>query len=127
METVTVKGEVYQIDTLYFCTEKDRFGYVSGNVRNVSGPQIEMNNTDFTWYSRSLEIIEPELIGTIEDAPLELEDGEWYMCESLKAGYTLVAYWDGAAFSSQRQKNGDSIGYLIDSNCINPLHKIAKG
>jgi hypothetical protein len=125
MKTITVKGKVYEVDTLYFCTEKDRFGYVSGNVRTVSAPQIEMNNTDFTWYSRSLEVVEPELIGAIKDAPIELERGEWYMCSDSN-GVKRVGYFDGAVMTDGLNHFGDSCLNPLRRDTYTPLYKMVK-
>ena len=79
METITHKGKVYQIGKLYRSLATSEAGYLDG-----------LNGEGFTLYlcrSREGRYIAASKIatldsesGTIEDAPIELEDGEWYMC-----------------------------------------------
>ena len=48
-------------------------------------------------------------VGTIKDAPIELEIGSWYLVE-IAGGTKMVMYWDGAIFTECVGANGDSCG-----------------
>ena len=70
MKTITVKGKVYEIGKLYLCNESDRFGFIE-SVRNRS--YFHMKNNSAQWHSENIKMVEPELIGTIKDAPIEVK------------------------------------------------------
>ncbi len=72
-KTVTVKGFVYDLDTVY----EDKNG-CAGFLRTVDTEGLfELNMNGKTWHCEALEEARFEL-GGIGNAPLELEDGEYY-------------------------------------------------
>tara|TARA_R110000850_G_C9963662_1_gene464606 strand:+ start:1371 stop:1754 length:384 start_codon:yes stop_codon:yes gene_type:complete len=102
MKTVTVKGKVYQIGGLYR-DQSGEYARLKSADESKSNPFVlmyqyshEMTVTTKPW--KVISEIKASSVGTIEDAPIELEDGEWYMCE--KTAYdqkymTLLYYYDG--------------------------------
>lgn len=85
METVTVKGKVYQIGEWYL-NDRDEACSLIGH--GVDGFEVDING--MLCQSHELAVI--ETVGTITDAPIELEDGEWYMCD-LASGKSVLT-WD---------------------------------
>ena len=74
MKTVTVKGKVYQIGGLYLDTSCGT-GYLVSAVEDVPSFRLSMNGED--WFACRISAIN-SVLGTIEDAPIELENGECY-------------------------------------------------
>ncbi len=77
MKTVTVKGKVYQIGKLYIddrgelgrLTDTDEDNFIVASYKGGT-----------SWHSLCANKINPEVLGTIEDAPIELEAGDWWLC-----------------------------------------------
>lgn len=129
MKEITHNGEVYQIGALYEFSDLGKSWHleVLGNI--CGNGFFEVNSHDNaepdTGSWRLCRNVNGTL-GTIEDAPLKLEDGEWYMCDNgtvggvvlkfIKADGKLVDIWfDGTtrrAVSSSQEK---------------PLYKMVKG
>lgn len=75
METVTVKRQEYKLDTVY----EDENGLV-GFLRAVDTDGLfELNMNNKVWHCEAIERARFEL-GTITDAPIELEKGDTWMC-----------------------------------------------
>lgn len=115
METVTVEGKVYQIGGIYkydgaeYCflkaVKSGVFIVLRFGVHEVSYP-AGLTATP---------------LGTITDAPLELEDSEWYLCKF--KGDETVVFWTGESWC-------DGFGDQIRSDWqgdIIPIHKMVKG
>ena len=75
METITVKGKVYEIGKLYGS------GKGIGGLCGHSEDGFELRKSSNKFCINAIYPIDLDSIGTIKDAPIELEDGEWYMCE----------------------------------------------
>ena len=119
MKTVTVNGKVYQIGGVY----KDSDGEYcqlhmdnEGNTHNAFGV--------YHFASQCL-IFTTELtatpLGTITDAPVELEDGEWYMCD-LSSGEAVMCWSkdENTFFYS------DGNGFDASKDDALPLYKMVK-
>ena len=93
METVTVKGKVYQIGEPYLVDGE--LCYLSGTV----GDSLEFcSDKELTHLHSSAPasyVSAIQSIGTITDAPIELEDGEWYKVENNCEYITMVFWKDG--------------------------------
>lgn len=79
MKTVTVKGKVYQLSEPYRSVDDGRVGYLLHHheVRGFRLSEALSLTECGRWYCSQLEGF---TVGTITDAPIELEGGEWYMC-----------------------------------------------
>jgi len=79
MKTVTHKGKVYQLHSMYaFYDAGMESNFEIHELCGISSSgNFEDENTD-VWGCAANEL--PTKLGTIEDAPLELEDNTWYMC-----------------------------------------------
>ena len=87
MKTVTVKGKVYQINQPYRNVSNGLIGYLCEDAF-TAGERFMLSILPNYKKERGGELmfavqIEPFTAGTIEGAPIELEKGEWYMCEHL--------------------------------------------
>ena len=113
MKTITHKGKVYQIGGRY----ADEHEYI-GLLDSYDGRTFRMSSESRgLWLCNELSTFE---VGTIEDAPLELESGEWYMCE-LKKGRAPLQWHTGAWLFCD--------GWVFDtvhSASIIPLYKMIK-
>ena len=109
MKTITVKGKVYEIGKLYGSAKG--IGGLCGHSMN--GFELRKNSDEF--FISTIYPVDLDAIGTIKDAPIELEDGEWYMCE-----YGIddrdVFYCDGGKLSIDG----------MNKDCVKPLHKMIK-
>ena len=89
MKTVTHKGKEYQIGKLYLFGDKEGEGYYYGILKNID----EILNYSFisgedTWMF--CDEVSSNLVGTIKEVPIELEDGERYefnYCEDRVMAY----------------------------------------
>tara|TARA_R110000850_G_scaffold106990_1_gene218407 strand:- start:584 stop:943 length:360 start_codon:yes stop_codon:yes gene_type:complete len=79
MKTIIHEGKVYQIGGRYM----DQDGNI-GLLDECCSATFKMSSESRGfWFCDELSTFE---VGTIEDAPLELEDGFWYMCEKYHKG-----------------------------------------
>mgnify|MGYP003657389126 FL=1 len=124
METITHKGKVFQVGALYRSAETSEVGYLDG-VAGESFNLYMLKNRLGRYIAASVisEIIND--IGTIEDAPIELEDGEWYMCAD-DNGLMRAAYYDGSTLTGGVNSSGDSCLHLIRKNEYRVLYKMVK-
>jgi len=122
MKTVTHKGRVYQIGALYFDgmnsmikltgIKNEEFHYIDG-----SGNE----STDYEIYSvECSKHLKGSVIGAIEDATIELENGEWYMCESNNGDFKTALY------CYQDKLVDNNIGGVDLTPQFKPLHKMVK-
>ena len=76
MKTVTVKGKVYQTGGMYYFYGLTRTG---GEISIL----LYANDNGFQTYDNTWEncVVLDQKVGTITDAPIELEDGEMYSFE----------------------------------------------
>lgn len=114
IETVTVKGKIYQVGAIY----ADIDGYMGG-LLSAEEDSFKLDNGKDTWFCSDL--FEIESCGSIEDAPLELEDGEWYM---------LCRIYENKCVGKYNKHNhcmhvDDGIYYLSD-NSVDPEYKMIK-
>ena len=82
METITNEGKIYQLDESYLVRGKlvilrghnreDGFVFMDGTEQGKFVYVID----EYSYLITTSKYTS----GTIEDAPIELEDGEWYMC-----------------------------------------------
>jgi len=104
MNTVTVKGKVYQVDALY----SDGDGEV-GRLKKASQDHdypfvLRFNeaNGERTKPCKDLyEIQSPR--GVIKDAPIEPENNNWYMCEDHKGRSAVLHYINDGWLDSRGQ------------------------
>ena len=97
METVEHKGKVYQIGAIYGCGPGGGLAKLLGLTDIHEYPfRTDVGNYGF------ISAISGEL-GTIEDAPLELVDGEWYMVELINRSTVTCLYrFNGAWIDNER-------------------------
>lgn len=114
MDTVKVKGWVYQIGGLYLDGESNT-GYLIGADEDIGSFKLSMNGTD--WFTNRIETSDHQS-GTITEAPIELEDGEWYMCE----GGRVLKLFAGALYLTESCQSSS----LSSVEGMKPLYKMAK-
>ena len=104
MKTITVKGKVYEVGLIYatetgcgklmrFIEEDDCFEIMNDNKYTIHPDVFEINAG----------------LGTIKDAPIELEEGEWYMCEYNENITRPANYIGGEFYASEGARFEDSI------------------
>jgi len=116
METVTVKGKVYQIGVLY----TSMCGCHIGHLKEVTEESFIL---DCGIYIDLQEIgaINASELGTITDAPLELEDGEWYMCKyQIQTASETFSWANEVLLYDGRFVTGDDWAHL------KPLYKMVR-
>lgn len=75
---ITHNGKQYEIGRLY--QAEDGIGVLKGITTNKRCFVVGDNNSD--WHSEWIvEILDGDTAGKVTDAPIELEEGCWYMCE----------------------------------------------
>lgn len=78
-DTATYGGKVYDFNTLY--ETQDGVKVVLDNVTDRVGLKVSRLSDESNFWIEQ-ELFETEIIlGTITPAPVELVNGEWYMCE----------------------------------------------
>ncbi|PCI53638.1 MAG: hypothetical protein COB36_11945 [Alphaproteobacteria bacterium] len=91
METVVVKGKVYQTGEIYQDKHGDDCKLIRVDISNGDSPFcVEYFGLTAGVYVDSLQVTR---LGTIEDAPIELEDGEWYRVENNCQSITVM-FWE---------------------------------
>tara|TARA_R110002153_G_C13020842_1_gene467470 strand:- start:198 stop:587 length:390 start_codon:yes stop_codon:yes gene_type:complete len=117
MKTITNKGKVYQIGGRYV----DGEGNI-GQLQSCDGRRKfkMISGSKGFWFCDELRTYE---MGTIEDAPLELENGFWYMCEKVMQGQRCeVPYYYRNGFNT----GSNSKLWSPASNYGKPLYKMTK-
>jgi hypothetical protein len=106
MKTITHKGKVYQIGGMYEFSDSGSSWHIE-MLYNICDQDFfetycEHINDSSSW--KKCRSVSGEL-GTIEDAPLELEDGEWYVFNVEFNPFAFVGY-----YSEKRNSfmNGDN-------------------
>ena len=117
METITQLGKIYQIGQLY----QDEFGEIMILLAaaEIGFSMVPVVSGDVVTRKQATPI-NPTQLGTIEDAPIELEDGEWYMCD-LESGPAPLQWNEGSWFFS----DGCTFDTANTASVI-PLHKMVK-
>tara|TARA_R110000851_G_scaffold135123_1_gene270548 strand:+ start:237 stop:581 length:345 start_codon:yes stop_codon:yes gene_type:complete len=113
MKTTIQKGKVYQIGERYV----DENGNI-GVLDSCDGRTFKMSSfSRGFWFCDGLITFE---MGTIEDAQIEPEDGQWYMCD-LESGPAPLQWGSGHwLFSDGCTFDTVHVGSVI------PLHKMGK-
>lgn len=118
MKTITVQGKVYQIGKLYSCSDSYMHGYL--RAHSASNDSFILSSCprlgDRHVTSREIDVVGG--LGTITDAPVELVDGEWYMCFHKNANFVGCYNSD-----STRMESGE-VEYLTGT--YNPLYRMVK-
>ncbi len=113
MKTVTVKGKVYQLYVPY---------RIEGGYGDLHGHDEEdgfqLMNSGIPMTTSKIEVIES--VGTITDAPIELEAGEWYMCKDVNENTVVLRYKMGSFYLE-----GNNPGFY-PSEDVRPLYKMVK-
>ena len=126
MKTITVKGKVYEVGKLYKFSDSNSNWYVERLIRICDRgffvAYCEGSNEESSW--RVCRVI-TEGLGTIKDAPIELERGEWYMCSDSN-GVKRVGYFDGAVMTDGLNHFGDSCLNPLRRDTYTPLYKMVK-
>jgi len=129
MEKVTVKGKVYQIGEPYRSVDDGRIGYLQTAIAG-GGFSLKLKpNIEEAGEVILCAGIEGLTVGTITDAPIELEDGEWYMLESKvgisRTGIVKAPYLfsNGGWYESDNMKFQDP---LFKASDYVPLYKMVK-
>ena len=91
MKTITHKGKVYRIGGRYM-DEDSNIGLLDSH----DGRTFRLSSEIRVWFCDELHTFE---VGTIEDAPLELEDGQWYV---FNIGFTPLPF---AGYYSEKRKS----------------------
>tara|TARA_R110002167_G_scaffold9628_3_gene44557 strand:- start:2519 stop:2872 length:354 start_codon:yes stop_codon:yes gene_type:complete len=117
MKTITHKGKVYQIGGRY-ADENENIGLLD----SCDGRTFKMSSISRGfWFCNGLRTFE---VGTIEDAPLELEDGEWYV---FNVGFNS---FDFAGYYSEKHKSfmcgNNKVGEPEDVNNIKKMVRECK-
>ena len=101
MKTVTHNGKVYKIGAIYFdglnslvkltSIKNGEFYYIDGSGNE--GSDLEIYSVECSEYVKGAKL------GTIEDAPIELESGHCYYCEinqnTEKLEYATMFFHEG--------------------------------
>ena len=111
---ITHNGKQYQGNKVYVCIETGRIGM----LKCKDGELLLMTNEQGNWHSDGLEVLPTRMLGLVEDAPIELEEGCWYMTHANKP-----VYWDGQHWNITAT-GGNSGRY--DSNRFTPLYKMER-
>lgn len=122
MKTVTHKGKVYQLFATY-CTPDSQAGELLKFDSSKDCPfVIRVLIDDGSSVEIPCKVIYTVggIIGTIEDAPLELEAGEWYMCKSKNSAYNTALFYKGGELL-----DNDHCGIDISEH-FEPLYKMVK-
>ncbi|PHQ78911.1 MAG: hypothetical protein COB66_07925 [Coxiella sp. (in: Bacteria)] len=122
MEKVTVKGKVYQIGGLYICNQGE-IGILKSANENEEYPFVLIWDSPIVKRTKPCEriyTVAQSVIGTITDAPIELEDGEWYMCK-FKRNEVFVS-WTGELWCDGW---GDQIRNDWQGDIV-PIYKMVK-
>ena len=120
MKTITHKSKVYQIGERYV----DKNGNI-GLLDSCDGRTFKMSSESRGfWFCNELATFE---MGTIEDAPIELEDGFWYMCEKAQHGLRYeVPYQVPYFYFNGFKSNSSSRLWFSVSDYGTPLYKMGK-
>jgi hypothetical protein len=116
METVTYEGRVYQVGKLYGCGPSGGLAKLLGLTDIHEYPfRTDAGNYGF------ISAINGEL-GTIEDAPIELIDGEWYMCTRIFDGTRQQSplLWAAGGYHLGSHPSSQPI------NKVSPLYRMVK-
>ena len=97
-KTVTQEGKIYQLNSIYVLDDGSKVvldGVINGESLKVSRLDCEKD-----WFAASeLFLCDGVVIGTIEDAPIELESGHCYYCEinqnTEKLEYATMFFHEG--------------------------------
>lgn len=127
LKTVEHEGKVYQIGAVYcFRRATSSKLYVDVLSRITEGEQPFESHTDY--WDEALELQYP--IGTITDAPLELEDGEWYMCDTALVGNACLKFCKADSSRADTWFNGKDCFKVGEHNeklgVITPKYKMIK-
>lgn len=116
MKTATHNGKVYQIGKLYFMGGE--FAELVEIDESVTYPFKGINQ-----HYKSARTVDARDLGTIEDAPIELEDGEWYMCEcgiiESRVNKPLLRLGEGGWSVNDSRVNSNLLN-------VKPLYKMVK-
>ena len=121
MKTITHKGKIYQVDESYLVKGKlvilrgynkeDGFVFLDGTEQGL----FVYASDDHPYLITTSKYTS----GTIEDAPIELEAGQWYMCD-LESGLAPLQRNEGLwYFSDGRTFNETKVDVI-------PLYKMVK-
>ena len=119
METVTVKGKVYQIGQLYICNQGE-IGILKKADESEDFPFI------LSWDNKVVSETKPceriyelhhSLLGTITDAPIELENGD--MCAFEYDNTHCLGFYSKA--NDTFVNNGEFVCFLNEAIMIDPL------
>lgn len=84
LKKIEHEGKVYQIGAIYEFSDCGR--WITDVLVGLAYGEYPLESVSNVW----LNIRECQSpIGTITDAPLKLEDGEWYMCSIPKVGLNV--------------------------------------
>jgi len=120
METVTVNGKVYQIGALYWFGSSGIYpllGVKGGLFEYGHSPADE--GTAHNCEEISLKS------GTITDAPIDLEDGEWYFCGTNQVGGICHKYTEASDGKCATWYDGHD-SFRIEGSNVKPLYKMVK-
>ena len=114
-ETVTVKGKVYQIGEWYLNDEQEACTLIS---HGVDGFKVDIHGNFFN----SIYLAVVESVGTITEAPLELEDECHYLCDFDHGKYQGAMYCVGDGLLVF----GHDHSYPKAGVTVKPLYKMVK-
>lgn len=94
-----------------------------GELVRFDGSRFHLWNGFREFQCVSLIQLSQSCVGTITDAPIELEEGCWYMCE-LRDKCKMPLYWDGKGAADHITRSGGTTGSYHEY--INPLYKMER-
>ena len=112
METVTVSGKIYQIGAIYWAAGeylelvRAEEGEFTLAYPDKSASHVATNR---------IKAVDQEL-GTITDAPIELEPGKWYEADD----YGVLIYWNGCLRYNKKS------GLVVNPSYLNSIHEMVK-
>jgi hypothetical protein len=114
MKTVTHKGKEYQIGKLYLFGDKEGEGYHYGILEEIhEGFDSVFFEGEDAW--KFCDEVSIDLVGTIKEAPIELEDGCAYQFHSHDGAVTL----NFGLYRSQGDAFESGVGVFSKHKCTN--------
>lgn len=117
-KTVTVNGKVYEIGKFY-TSKCVRF---PGKLISHDGRDFRLDLSGNTWFCDKVTEVPQESLGTIKGAPMELEEGEWYMVKHENGEVCPYLYIK----NGWRSISDDCNEPEIQLSKLKPLYKMVK-
>jgi hypothetical protein len=124
MKTIEYKSKIYQIGAVYEFSDDCKSWFVD-TLESFDLSGTILGKEEAWGYMRECQ----SQLGTITDAPLKLEDGCWYFCETATVGGACLKYTEQSRGLAERWFNGVLL-FRCDDNYqigkVTPLYKMVK-